>query len=245
METRRSVKRKRTTTTKKRKTARKDHCELLLAAATGCVMALSFIFINNLSTGYQQQNADNLKTIKAEENVDKARVKYESDQQKQEERFQKILKEVQKEDEKQQQEQAKLAMEQLPSNVDELEQGAFESEDDYILAKMAMAEAEDQDTEGKALVIRVILNRVEDEHFPDTIKGVVSQKNAFTPYWNGRYKKVKPDADCYNALILVKRHDWDKSHGATYFEMTSGSTWHTRNLKRLFKHGCHTFYKEK
>ena len=108
-----------------------------------------------------------------------------------------------------------------------------------------MAEAEDQDTEGKALVIRVILNRVEDEHFPDTIKGVVSQKNAFTPYWNGRYKKVKPDADCYNALILVKRHDWDKSHGATYFEMTSGSTWHTRNLKRLFKHGCHTFYKEK
>lgn len=216
METRRNVKRKRTTT-KKRKTARKDHCELLLAAATGCVMALSFIFINNLSTGYQQQNVDNLKTIKAEENVDKARVKYESDQQKQEERFQKILKEVQKEDEKQQQEQA----------------------------KMAMAEAEDQDTEGKALVIRVILNRVEDEHFPDTIKGVVSQKNAFTPYWNGRYKKVKPDADCYNALILVKRHDWDKSHGATYFEMTSGSTWHTRNLKRLFKHGCHTFYKEK
>lgn len=74
---------------KKRKTARKDHCELLLAAATGCVMALSFIFINNLSTGYQQQNVDNLKTIKAEENVDKARVKYESDQQKQEERFQK------------------------------------------------------------------------------------------------------------------------------------------------------------
>ena len=78
METRRSVKRKRTTTTKKRKTARKDHCELLLAAATGCVMALSFIFINNLSTGYQQQNVDNLKTIKAEENVDKARVIYES-----------------------------------------------------------------------------------------------------------------------------------------------------------------------
>lgn len=233
METRRSVKRKRTTTTKKRKTARKDHCELLLAAATGCVMALSFIFINNLSTGYQQQN------------VDKARVIYESDQQKQEERFQKILKEVQKEDEKQQQEQAKLAMEQLPSNVDELEQGAFESEDDYILAKMAMAEAEDQDTEGKALVIRVILNRVEDERFPDTIKGVVSQKNAFTPYWNGRYKKVKPDADCYNALILVRKHAWDKSQGATYFEMTSGSTWHTRNLKRLFKHGCHTFYKEK
>ena len=104
METRRSV---------KRKTARKDHCELLLAAATGCVMALSFIFINNLSTGYQQQNVDNLKTIKAEENVDKARVKYESDQQKQEERFQKILKEVQKEDEKQQQEQGHRQPRQL------------------------------------------------------------------------------------------------------------------------------------
>ena len=108
METRRSV---------KRKTARKDHCELLLAAATGCVMALSFIFINNLSTGYQQQNVDNLKTIKAEENVDKARVKYESDQQKQEERFQKILKEVQKEDEKQQQEQGHRQPRQLSDPV--------------------------------------------------------------------------------------------------------------------------------
>lgn len=237
----RNNKRKRVTIKRMmKKTARKHRSELL-AAATGCAMGLSFIFINSLSTSYQHRNVDNLKTIQAEENADKDR--YESLNQKKEEHFQKLLKQVQKEAEEEQQEEAKMAMEMLPSNVDHLKQGAFDSEDDYIMAKMAMAEAEDQDTEGKALVIRVIMNRVKDKHFPNTVKGVISQKNAFTPYWNGRYEKVDPDADCYNALMLIKNHNWDESQGATYFEMTTGSTWHTRNLKRLFKHGCHTFYK--
>lgn len=121
------------------------------------------------------------------------------------------------------------------------------AEDAYILAKMAMAEAEGEDTEGKALVILVILNRVWAEQFPDTILGVISQENAFTSYSNGRYDRVEPDADCMTALRLVESH-WDESQGALYFERTPAegeSTWHSRNLEKLFTHGNHTFYREK
>ena len=80
--------------------------------------------------------------------------------------------------------------------------------------------------------------------FPDTIEEVVMQENQFSPVANGRYDRVEPDSDCWNALELVM-DGWDESEGALYFESRSLSTWHQRNLKYLFKHGNHYFYKEK
>lgn len=121
---------------------------------------------------------------------------------------------------------------------------AINEEDAYMLAKIAMAEAEGEDTIGKALVIRVVLNRVETTEFPDTVEAVITQKGQFTPMRNGRYKKVEPNEDCYEALQMVE-NGWDESQGALYFEATAGkSTWHSNNLKELFTHGGHTFYKE-
>ena len=120
--------------------------------------------------------------------------------------------------------------------------------EEYKAARMAMAEAEGEDTEGKALVILVIYNRQHSGKFPDTVGGVISQENAFTSYHNGRYDRVKPDADCWAALDLIQIQGWDESQGALYFERTpedEESTWHSRNLERLFTHGNHTFYTEK
>lgn len=130
------------------------------------------------------------------------------------------------------------------TQIGSLDYGAEEA---YILTKMAMAEAEGEDTEGKALVMLVILNRVWSVKFPDTIEGVISQRNAFTSYSNGRYDRVEPDEDCRAALRLIENH-WDESQGALYFERTpepGESTWHSRNLEKLFTHGNHTFYTEK
>ena len=118
--------------------------------------------------------------------------------------------------------------------------------DAYLLAKIAMAEAEGEDTIGKALVIRTILNRVESDnaYFPDTVSEVIFQKDAFTPVRNGRFEKVEPNEECYAALELIKE-GWDESHGALYFERnTTKETWHSRNLEKLFVHGNHTFYTE-
>lgn len=124
----------------------------------------------------------------------------------------------------------------------------WSASEEYIAARMAMAEAEGEDTEGKALVILVIYNRTRSGKFPDTVKGVISQRNAFTSYSNGRYGRVEPDADCWAALDLIQETGWDESQGALYFERTpedGESTWHSRNLERLFIHGNHTFYTEK
>lgn len=120
----------------------------------------------------------------------------------------------------------------------------WDAEDAYLLAQIAMAEAENQDTEGKALVILVVLNRVWDDRFPDTIREVIYQENQFSPVSNGRFDRVKPDEDCWKALGMVQAERWDKSQGALYFESKSQSTWHEEHLKYLFKHGDHYFYTE-
>lgn len=80
----------------------------------------------------------------------------------------------------------------------------WDVEDAYMLAKIAMAEAESEDTEGKALVMLVVLNRVWSDEFPDTIAGVILQDGQFSPISNGRYDEVEPDADCYRALQLIQ-----------------------------------------
>ena len=113
--------------------------------------------------------------------------------------------------------------------------------DDYLLAKIAKAEAGNQDTEGKALVIRVVMNRVSDQDFPDSVKGVMYQENQFSPVLNGTFELVEPDEDCWTALEMV-RDGWDESQGALFFERASDSTWHRDNLKYLFTHEDHLFY---
>ena len=91
-----------------------------------------------------------------------------------------------------------------PSEAQEGKDLGWTAAEEYKAAKMAMAEAEGEDTEGKALVILVIYNRQRSGKFPDTVSGVISQENAFTSYHNGRYDRVKPDADCWAALDLIQ-----------------------------------------
>ena len=118
----------------------------------------------------------------------------------------------------------------------------LDAEDAYLLAKIAMAEAENQDIEGKAFVMLVVLNRVLDDRFPDTIREVIYQKNQFSPVSNGRFDKVEPNEECWKALEMIRVGNWDKSQGALFFESKSQSAWHSKNLKFLFKHGDHYFY---
>lgn len=136
----------------------------------------------------------------------------------------------------------------LPEPTEEPPQTESESlspEDSYLLAKIAMAEAESEDTEGKALVMLVVLNRVKAGGFPDSVEEVIYQARQFSPVASGRFDRVEPDADCWQALSLIEEDGWDESMGATYFESESESTWHEENLEFLFRHGNHYFYTDK
>jgi len=64
-----------------------------------------------------------------------------------------------------------------------------------LLALLTDAEAGNQPEKGQRLVIDTVLNRVDDEHFPDTITEVIYQRNQFSPVQSGSIwrRQVKPE----------------------------------------------------
>ena len=70
-----------------------------------------------------------------------------------------------------------------------------------LLALMVEAEAGDQPIEGKKLVVDVVLNRIDSPDFPNSIEEVITQKYAFTSYWDGSIDRVwEPAATTYQAI---------------------------------------------
>lgn len=138
--------------------------------------------------------------------------------------------------------------EEIPAGTEKA--AKWGAQDAEMLLRLAMAEAEGESTEGKALVMRVVLNRVASQNFPDSIESVIFEKSGGSYQFSsvipgGRYWKAKPDEDCHKALTMVE-NGWDESQGATFFEATyNTSTWHKKHLKRLFEYGGHIFYSER
>ena len=131
----------------------------------------------------------------------------------------------------------------------------FTEAEAYLLAKIAMAEAEGESTEGKAWVMMVVLNRMNSGKFADSIEGVIFQSgviNGKTVYQfsvvqpGGRWWRLEPNEDCYEALRMIEE-GWDESEGATYFEAATNedNSWHARTLQYIDTIGGHKFYKEK
>lgn len=120
-------------------------------------------------------------------------------------------------------------------------------EDKYLLAKIAMAEAEGESLETKILVIIVVLNRVDADTFPDTISEVIFQKSngvyQFSPIGDGRWYRVEPNEECWEAVNIVCETDYDISQGALFFEACSGESWHSRNLEFICQSDNTRFYK--
>ena len=117
-------------------------------------------------------------------------------------------------------------------------------EDSYLLAKIAMAEAEGCNTRTKTLIIMSVLNRVWSDEFPDTIEEVIFQENQFSPINNGRWNRVEPNEDCWEAVKIVMEAKYDYSGGATYFESCDNEdNWHSRNLEFLYESEGIRFYK--
>lgn len=126
------------------------------------------------------------------------------------------------------------------------------SSDIEILQRIVEAEATGEDIKGKVLVANVILNRVKDENFPNTIKGVVFQKDGgtyqFSPIKDKRYWSVKITKDTITAVERVMQGK-DYSQGALYFSARSKADrssmkWFDNNLEFLFQYGGHEFFKD-
>lgn len=72
---------------------------------------------------------------------------------------------------------------------DDLEQESYYDSLE-MLAVCVEAEAGNQPLDGRRMVADVILNRVDNPDFPDTIEGVISQPYHFSSYWDGGMDKV-------------------------------------------------------
>lgn len=117
-----------------------------------------------------------------------------------------------------QQEEEMYRLEQLEEQQKNVEENnrryAAELE---VLAKCVEAEAGNQSIDVKRAVVSVILNRVDDEDWPDTISEVIADPYEFATYWNGRMDEVTPATSTYEAISLEME---TRSYpGLYYFDM--------------------------
>ena len=92
------------------------------------------------------------------------------------------------------------------------------NDDIELLALVTMAEAEGENEEGKRMVIDTILNRVDSEHFDNTIGEVIYAPNQFTSMRNGRVDRCYVADDIYQLVIeeLTNRTNYDVLYFTAY-----------------------------
>lgn len=124
---------------------------------------------------------------------------------------------------------------------DELDKIKVEKEKDefYMLQKIVVAEAHDQSPELMAEMMLCILNRVESNDFPDTIEGVIKEKNQFVTYPD-LYNKYEPNETSGQALLLLP---FIKNKGQLFFENTKPGSWISTNKELIFMDSNVSFYK--
>lgn len=120
-------------------------------------------------------------------------------------------------------------------------------EDYQILLKIVEAEAGICDEKGKILVANVILNRMESDEFPDSVKEVVYQPSQFSPVANGSINTCKVSSETIKSVDRALKGE-DYSQGALFFMNRSASKggavrWFDGRLTYLFRHGSHEFFK--
>ena len=95
----------------------------------------------------------------------------------------------------------------------------------YLLAKLIYSEARGEIYQGQVAVGAVVLNRVADAGFPNTLQGVIYQPWAFTALHDGQFS-LEPNTTAYNAAQDAM-NGWDPTYGCLYYynPKTATSSW--------------------
>ena len=125
------------------------------------------------------------------------------------------------------------------------------SDTDYdTLLRIVEAEAGTEDIKGRVLIANVIMNRVRSEGFPNNITDVVWEYDngvpQFSPTYDGTINTVTVSDETREA-VKQAMEGVDYSEGALFFIQKSAAEkhnveWFEKDLKKLFKYGCHEFY---
>lgn len=117
---------------------------------------------------------------------------------------------------------------------------SYNNNDLYLLAKLVHSEARGESYTGQVAVAAVVLNRVDDSRFPNTIAGVIYQPWAFTAINDGQFN-LEPNNTAYQAARDAM-NGWDPTYGAVYYynPKTATSAW-IRSTKTVTVIGRHVF----
>ena len=115
-----------------------------------------------------------------------------------------------------------------------------QSSDIQLMARAINGEARGEPYEGQVAVGAVILNRVKDSRFPNTIAGVIYQSGAFTAVSDGQINvPIEENSTVYKAAEDAM-NGWDPTGGCVYYFNPNTATnkwiWSRPHVKTIGKH---------
>lgn len=117
---------------------------------------------------------------------------------------------------------------------------ASSSSDLQLMARAINGEARGEPYEGQVAIGAVILNRVKDSRFPNTIAGVIYQSGAFTAVADGQINQAMEDEATVMKAARDAMNGWDPTGGAVYYFNPATATnkwiWSRPLIKTIGKH---------
>lgn len=112
--------------------------------------------------------------------------------------------------------------------------------DVQLMARAINGEARGEPYEGQVAVGAVIMNRVKDPKFPNTIAGVIYQSGAFTAVADGQINQPIDEGSTVVKAARDALNGWDPTGGAIYYFNPSTATnkwiWSRPLIKTIGKH---------
>lgn len=112
--------------------------------------------------------------------------------------------------------------------------------DIQLMARAINGEARGEPYEGQVTVGAVILNRVKDSRFPNSISGVIYQPGAFTAVSDGQINAAISEGSTVYKAAQDAINGWDPTSGCVYYFNPNTATnkwiWSRPLVKTIGKH---------
>ena len=123
-------------------------------------------------------------------------------------------------------ETVEVPLEEITSVSPEIEVNKYSYEDLEYLSSIIWCEAGNQCVAGKEAVGIVVMNRVSNDNFEDTVKGVIYEKGQFSPVSSGRINKALDmfsngtiPNECVQAAVYALEGNVDVIYGEDFYEI--------------------------
>ena len=133
-----------------------------------------------------------------------------------------------------------LSVYNIETNMANAASSAASESDVQLMARAINGEARGEPYEGQVAVGAVILNRVKDSRFPNSISGVIYQPGAFTAVSDGQINSSISEGSTVYKAAQDAMNGWDPTGGCVYYFNPDTATnkwiWSRPLIKTIGKH---------